>query len=224
MALKAWTSAGLGVSFVTLEDPSDRGIELDFPTGRRRRPAGTGDAWADCRLGEETREEGAFEAHLTRASIHLNRSLLSWKGVETPLDDDELLGAMLHELGHALGFSGHARSGRSIMVADKAQVRAIAQSVAAGGALPAPELVALYGLPSGVRVGERGMPREESERLQALEDRAEKDGWVGPYSRVGDRKAEFFYRNHRGQRLGVRIENYLVVLAQKEPPIMTTLR
>lgn len=221
-ALRAWESAGLGISFVAQEERRARGIELDFPTGRRR-PRGTGDALADCQVGGFSQAEGPEEARLVWASIHLNRSLPSWKGLETPLDEDELFGAMLHELGHALGFSGHARSGRSIMVADKAQVREIARQVSAGAVLPAPELTALYRLPSGYRVGTLPVPAPESRRLQDLQARAEEANWRGPFSRVGDRQAEFFYRGDRGQRMGVRIENYLAALGRKASPIMKTL-
>ena len=223
MALHAWESAGLGISFSVEEKRLSHGIHVAFPSGLQRRPAGTGDALADCRIQGGGEEEGAVNAHLSWASIHLNRSLASWKGVRVPLDEDEMLGAMLHELGHALGFSGHARLGNSIMVADKAQVRRIARRVREGSALPAPELVALYRLTSGIRVGRLPISSKEMLRLEDLQARALEAGLSGPYSRVGDRLAEFFYRGERGERIGVRAEDYLLALEGKRAPTLTPL-
>ena len=224
IALRAWESAGLGISFSTEEAPAYSGIHMAFPTGSQTRPRGTGDALADCRVTGPGRDGGAVEAHLTWASIHLNRSLVSWKGARVPLGEDEMLGAMLHELGHALGFSGHARSGHSIMVADKTEVKQIARRVREGGSLPAPELVALYRLESGVRVGGVSLSSGEALQFQDLEAQALQAGMRGPYSRVGDRQAEFFYRGEHTERIGVRVENYLAVLGRKESPVLVPLR
>ena len=87
MALHAWESAGLGISFSVEEKRLSHGIHVAFPSGLQRRPAGTGDALADCRIQGAGEEEDGVNAHLSWASIHLNRSLASWKGVRVPLDE-----------------------------------------------------------------------------------------------------------------------------------------
>ena len=223
MALKAWESAGLGISFIAVEKRLSHGIDVDFRSESQSRPKGTGDALADCRMAPPFEGAGPLAAQLSFASIHLNRSLPSWKGVEIALEDDELLGAMLHELGHALGFSGHVVSGDSIMVADKAKVRAIARVVARGESLPAPELVALYSVPSGLRVGH--LPLEPAQRrlFSSLTAKAESLDWEGPFSRVGDIRALFFYRDEKGRRHGLQIENWALMLGKKASPVLISV-
>jgi len=223
LALKAWESAGLGISFIAVEERLSHGLEVEFRSEGQSRPKGTGDALADCRVTFPLEGKGPLAAHLSFASIHLNRSLPSWKGVEVALDDDQLLSAMLHELGHALGFSGHVMSGDSIMVADKARVRAIARGVARGKTLPAPELVALYSVPSGLRVGHLPLEPAQKRLFNSLTDKAERLGWEGPFSRVGDVRALFFYRDDGGRRRGLQIENWAQVLGKKESPLLTPL-
>ena len=222
-ALKAWESAGLGISFIAVEKPLSHGIDVDFRSESQSRPKGTGDALADCRMASRFEGAGPLEAHLSWASIHLNRSLPSWKGVEIALEDDELLGAMLHELGHALGFSGHVVSGDSIMVADKARVRAIARGVARGKSLPAPELVALYSVPSGLRVGHLRLEPAQRRLFSSLTAKAESLDWEGPLSRVGDVRALFFYRDYQSRRHGWQIENWAMVLGKKASPVLISL-
>ena len=222
-ALKAWESAGLGISFIEAEKPLSHGIEVVFRSEHQSRPKGTGDALADCRMASAFEGASPLEAHLSWASIHLNRSLPSWKGVEIALEEDQLLGAMLHELGHALGFSGHVVSGDSIMVADRAKVRAIARGVARGKSLPAPELVALYAVPSGLRVGHRPLEPAQRRLFSSLTAKAESLSWLGPFSRVGDVRALFFYRDEQGRRHGLQIENWALMLRKRVPPVLISV-
>lgn len=208
-ALDAWEGAGLGVSFEEVEATQAQ-LEIEFPTLAQGRPKGTGDAMADCRIRLPQKESLQVEAHLTWASIHLVRELRNWKGQWVALSDDELLAAMLHELGHALGFPGHVASGNSIMLAERAIVRRIARSVAQGGALPAPELAALYRLPSGVRVGRLALDPAQQRTLATFD--AQTQGLEGPFTRVGDLRARFFFLDRRGRARGITFENWSQVL------------
>ncbi len=212
-ALRAWEAAGLGVSFREVE-ASEARLAIEFPTVAEGRPKGTGDALADCRIRLHAQESFKVEAHLVWASIHLVRELRNWKGQRVALSDDELLGAMLHELGHALGFSGHVASGDSIMLGETAVVRRIARNVERGQPLPAPELVALYGLPSGIQVGHLALDPSQQRELQAFNREAQAQGLDGPFSRVGDVRARLFYRDQRGAARGVTFENWSQVLRE----------
>ena len=217
LALSAWEKAGLGVSFREVAAEEAR-LEIVFPRRVGGASLGSGNALADCRLDLSSADPEDFEAHLVWGSVHIYRASLSWKGHAVPLEDDELLGAILHELGHALGFSGHVASGRSIMVKDTDQVRQIARKVAEGQPLPAPELVALYGLPSGVSVGTRSLSGPSRQAFVALAEEADRRSWQGPYSRTGDRKARFFYRGQSGKTHGLTVENWSMTLRDHEPP------
>ena len=110
-ALRAWESAGLGISFITAQKRPSYGIELIFRSPGQSRPKGTGDALADCRMASSSpSSQGAkslggppelgFDTPQPQSAFMEGRRNRPGRRIE-------LLGAMLHELGHALGFSGH---------------------------------------------------------------------------------------------------------------------
>lgn len=219
VGLAAWESAGLGISFREVEPGAGR-LDIEFPESSRDLPEGAGDAVVDCRMQlGGARATADTEARLVWASIHLARSLPDWKGDPVTLQDDELLGAILHELGHALGFSGHVASGNSIMVTETDKVRRIGERVAAGQALPAPELVALYSLPSGIRVGHRPLDDEQDERLRKFLCVAQREGLRGPFGRVGDRWAQLFYRDGVGRPFALTVKHWPEVLKSGRSPV-----
>ena len=208
-ALDAWSTAGLGIHF--REVPSEEArLEILFVSRGKGSPGGTGDALADCGI---QREEGQavvrgerVQAEIVWASVHLVRRAEDPLGRWISLEDDELLGAALHELGHALGYSAHPLLGASIMQRTTDEVRKMGGRVAAGKSLVDPNLEALYSLPSGVIVGEVRLSPEPMRRLARFEAGARRAGLVGPYSRVGDTSARYFYRDAQGTpfALGVR--------------------
>ena len=208
-ALDAWSTAGLGIHF--REVPSEEArLEILFVSRGKGSPGGTGDALADCGI---QREEGQavvrgerVQAEIVWASVHLVRRAEDPLGRWISLEDDELLGAALHELGHALGYSAHPLLGASIMQRTTDEVRKMGGRVAAGESLVDPNLVALYSLPSGVIVGEIGLSPEPMRRLALFDASARRAGLFGPYSRVGDTSARYFYRDAQGTpfALGVR--------------------
>ncbi len=199
-ALAAWSGAGLGISLVEAE-AAEATLEIRFSDrgAEERAPSGAGDALADCRLsageGDIASAEGRLDARLDSASIHLNREQIDDLGRRIPLDDSELIGTALHELGHALGFSSHVARGDSIMVRTSEQVRRIGASVLRGESLPAPNLRALYELPNGFIVGSVVLDPIQLERATAFQDAAERRHLDGPFTRVGDSGARLFYRS-----------------------------
>ena len=49
---------------------------------------------------------------------------------------EEWVGALMHELAHALGFAGHAGAGDSILVRDETRIRALGRLALRGDAVP----------------------------------------------------------------------------------------
>jgi hypothetical protein len=111
-ALRAWESAGLGIRFVPVQaEEASLEIELvDGPVPTASGPGG-GNTIADCRLkgpGLPSAGRDALAAELEFASIRLaRRTPPDARGRDRVLGLEELTGAALHELGHALGFQGH---------------------------------------------------------------------------------------------------------------------
>jgi hypothetical protein len=136
------------------------------------------------------------------ASILLRRENVSWSGGTSPMSDDEFLGAVLHEIGHALGLSGHISDPiigrRSIMSADRDHVKRVARQVAKGEALREPTLEALYLVPIGSNVGRVGFDPDLRIALDGLAILARRDGWAGPFGRAGNDSAEVFWRTPEG--------------------------
>ena len=153
-ALAAWQRAQLGISFATgALDESGRGIEIEFIelADGDEQPA-TGDTIVDCRIpdGELLQPmQEPLAAELHYASIHLHRSRPDKLGRAIPLEPAELLGAAVHELGHALGYPGHVALGDSVMSAhgQADAARRWGRRLRAGARLEEPALRALYAVP-----------------------------------------------------------------------------
>ncbi len=207
LGLKAWSSAGIGVAFREVE-PAEARLELRFVSGTPGSPQGSGNALADCAIeterGRVVLREGRVPAEIRWASIYLNREERDALGRPVALGDDQLLGTVLHELGHALGYSAHPVLGPSIMQRTTDEVRKIGARVAGGAGFSDPNLSALYAVPRGVVVGQLKLSPAQV-RLFARFDRAAREhGLKGPYSRVGDTRARFFYRGAGGAPFALR--------------------
>ena len=127
--LRAYEGAGLGVRFVTAARIRE-GIRVEFVDDAVATPEGpdAGNTVSDCRLGTDTVASGAsrVEAELVRARVRVaRRSGPDWRGTPHPLSPAERGGLLLHEIGHALGFSGHARRGDTVMVREIDEVRRV---------------------------------------------------------------------------------------------------
>ena len=201
VALAAWSNAGLGIRFKEVAPDAAR-LEILFAPSGDGSPGGSGNALADCAIeigpNGVVVEKGQVQARIVWASIHLNRRQVDALGREMALDDDQLLGAALHELGHALGYSGHPVQGASIMQRTTDEVRKIGARVASGAPLVDLNLRALYSLPSGVVVGRIPLEPDSARLLARFNTNAREVGLDGPFSRVGDTRTRYFYRGDQG--------------------------
>jgi hypothetical protein len=225
LALAAWEGAGIGVRFDArsgVGEPPSSGIVIEIVEPEEPGEASSSASTvADCAVPMEVppdpddRETGApVDAALYYASIHLRRSLPDLVGRGVPLSRAELLGAAVHELGHALGFPGHASRSGSIMAAH-GQVDAArrwGRRLAAGERLEAPTLAALYAAPSGVRVGWLSLTRGQSDPIRALTAVASSVGLRGPYARVGSGSARVLWRDSK--------ENSSAVIVLEWPQVL----
>lgn len=198
-ALASWESVGLGLHFEPTADPAGAQIAIGIGKAATRLAAST---VAVCAA---ELHDGRLEARLIHARITLHRAATDSLGREVELSEAEWLGAALHELGHALGFQGHARRGPGIMVRDVEQVRRIGRDVLAGRALAAPSLLALYRLPSGTLLARVPLAPGRTRSLDRLAEMASARGYRGPLLRVGDTSARIDWSDPQGRAVGVRL-------------------
>jgi hypothetical protein len=196
-ALSAWQDALPGVAFEPVAGSSEADIEIAFDAPARARTAETA---ADCALESDAQEDaGILPARLVAAQVRLRRVERDWRGREITLTDEQLLGSALHELGHALGFQGHVRRGRSVMLASTEEVKLTGRRVLGGEPLREPSVAALYRVPSGVVVGRRELPPGRTDEIDRLRAAARQRELAGPFVRVGDRSARISWRGAGGR-------------------------
>ena len=199
-ALSAWQDALPGVAFEPVAQGSEAEIEIAFGAPASARTAETG---ADCAVDlGAAGDRGALSARLVAAHVRLRRSERDWRGRELALTDEQLLGSALHELGHALGFQGHVRRGRSIMLRSTHEVQLAARRVLGGEPFRDASVAALYRVPSGVVVGCRTLPDGRTEAIDRLRAAARELDLVGPMVRVGDGGARISWRGAGGRYYG----------------------
>ncbi len=200
-ALRAWEAAGLGVRFAPGDGTSGIRVRLrdDLVTSQA-------DTVADCavRGPPGPGEPEVPGARLVGASIHVARA------------DPHLRETLLHELGHALGFQGHAPRGRTLMLAPEAEALARARLVRGSSPVDDAALRALYAVPSGAivaRVTVSPAQTRPADRVRAL---ATERGLAGPFARMGDRSGLLWWAGAGGRRLALRIEGALGALQRRE--------
>ncbi len=217
VALAAWQAAGLGVTFVEVERALAQ-IEIRFAEAERWTPVGAGDTIADCRIMRELaapQTQQRLEAELEHASVYLRRSDFDAVGRDVPLSYDELLGAALHEIGHALGLAGHVADRSSVMQRSPEGVRRVGRRVAQGQPFGDASLAALYAMPSGVVVGQIGVPARERALLRRAVRLARDLDWRGPYARAADASARIFWRAAQGRLLVLEVMEWQSVLSER---------
>lgn len=202
-ALSAWEGAGLGVRFAPGAAPG-RGIEIHFvePDAADRGRRYAGDTIADCAVDPaalDAPHAERIEARLVFASVHLRRFDLDAIGRRVALREDERAGSALHEIGHALGFQGHAARGATAMVRDHHRVRLAGRRILAGEPHRDAALSPLYALPSGTVVARVALPPGRTALFDRAAAAARRAGWLGPFARVGDRDARLTWLSPRAE-------------------------
>ena len=203
LALHAWQQA-LGVRFAEAE-PAE--IEIAFAADDADFAATTE---ADCRVERAAHSAGEtlrLPARLAHAAVELRRAQLDARGHRIALDEAQQLGAALHELGHALGYAGHAKGGDTVMVRTVESVRDAGRRVLAGQPFRDDTLAALYRVEPGAVVARSALPAGRSgpvDRLAALSDQAG-DGSL--LVRAGDRRERIAFVDAEGNALRVFLRN-----------------
>ena len=184
-ALEAWERAVPGLAFVDSRQAPDIAIRFDEsgPEGAR--------ASADCAVDAPLPLSGPLPARLVRAEVSLRRGERDAWGRPIRLSEAELLGSVLHEIGHALGVQGHTRLGDSALSRNVDQVRRVGRRVAAGRRLEEAAVAAVYALPSGTLVERRTLAPGTTAAIDVALDSA-RPGSVE--LRLGDRFARIRVR------------------------------
>jgi hypothetical protein len=206
--LRAWEAAGFGVRFA----PGAAGavgiaLRFDEPGAPDERPT-SATTTADCLVGREAFEQpslGVLPARLVAASVYLRRHDRDALGRPVPLSEEELAGGALHELGHALGFQGHALRGDTVMVRDVDRVRLAGRRVLAGRPFRDATLAALYSVPSGAVVHRSRVEAGATQPFDRLLALARRRELLGPFLRVGDRMGRVAWRGAQGPELALLI-------------------
>lgn len=110
-------------------------------------PGGLGDTIAFCDVSPT--REGAVRGVVYGATIRIRRTLPLPTGRVHHADRAEWTGALLHELGHALGFAGHAAIGDSIVHLEQSRLRVLGRRAAASEPFSMPTISALYQIEPG---------------------------------------------------------------------------
>lgn len=199
----------LPITFERRERIERHGIELRFVDPERERVVGAGNAVADCALDPDSalREPAdTLPAELVYASVWLRTEQIDAFGRVLPFSPDEVAGSVLHELGHALGFQGHAHAGATVMVRAVEEVRSAGRRVLAGEPFSDATLEALYHVPSGTVVRRARLAPGTTRYVDAMLALARRSGLAGPFLRVGDRLARVTWRDRDGTSYPVTID------------------
>jgi hypothetical protein len=213
-ALGAWEQAGLGVRFVDAA-PGAAQIAVEFVPDDADYAATTE---SDCRVerAADAAAAGArLSARLVHARVELRRAQLDWRGRRSVLDEAQLQGAALHELGHALGFQGHAASGDTVMQRNVEHARDVGRAVLEGRPFRDATLQALYRVESGAVVARGRLPAGRSALADRLAELAAARGDGSLLVRVGDATGRIAFRDPEGPMLRVFLRH--VSLALRDP-------
>ncbi|MBY0400338.1 hypothetical protein K2X89_08590, partial [Myxococcota bacterium] len=195
-------------------------------------PEGLGDTLVECDVAPRSSSESdpSVRGQIRRAEVRLRRSGRDAAGRLRIADDAAWAGALLHELGHALGFEGHVAAGSSILVRDEHALRGRGRAVLRGEPFADATLEALHRLEPGRRLGVRRLRAVDADwvrAIRALDRRYRAAGRerVAVIASVGDREARWSLQYADGARLVLRFPGWperlraggeLVVLPDRE--------
>lgn len=217
--LRAWEGADLGVRFVKV-DGGRTSITLEWYDGPVTTPAGldVGNTVTDCLLRDAEAVGGAsLRAELVSATVRISRrSSPGWRGEPHVLSAEELRGVLLHEMGHALGFSGHAKRGDTVMVNEVDAIRAAGSRLLSGDAFRDATLEALYRQPNGQVLRREAVERWRTDRVDRMAALAERNDLSGPYLRTGETRSRVYWVTERGDEYGLVLVNLVETLRRPE--------
>lgn len=213
-ALDGWRQALPALRFELARGDVPAQIEIRFDADDPERTATTA---ADCRVDLALESSSLqIDAALVKARVALRRVALDWRGHVQVLSEEELLGSALHELGHALGYQGHARRGATVMLRSVDSVRAAGRRLLSGEAFADAALAALYSVPSGSVLGSLPLDAARTASFDRLAELARRAPWAGPYVRVGDESARVVWRDGAGAVFGFFVPRVREVLRQPD--------
>jgi hypothetical protein len=196
-------------------------------------PIGLGDTLTECDVSPLSASVNTPRGWLLGAEIRMRRSRLDQLGKSRPALASEWVGALMHEIGHGLGFSGHVVAGDTILVREQSSLRAAGRIGLAGAVWTDPTLEALYRLRPGQLLGARPLTAASRSTLRQIRsllkrDRADAGTRLDVRSSVGDRYARIQWRLSDGSRLTVRLLDWRRTLLEGGPlsliPDRATLR
>jgi hypothetical protein len=176
-------------------------------------PLGLADTVSECDVSPSTESLSGIRGELLTATIRIRRNRLDFLKESREATAEEWVGALMHELGHALGFSGHTLDGNSILVLEQTRLRAAGRRALASKTAIDPTLSALYALPAGQRLGERSLTPASRSTLDEIRRLLETFGFIAhgsivTTSSVGDRAARIRWWLPDGSHLGVRFPRW----------------
>jgi hypothetical protein len=170
----------------------------DAPVARPDGTLGTGRAIADCRLGA-----AGARAALVAADVTVSRRAPpDWRGRERALSAEELAGALVHELGHALGVAGHAPGADDPLSAAPAAARRAGVRALAGEPVASAALSALYARAPGELLAAAQAEEWRTAELDRFARLAAANALDGPYLRAAEAAGRIFWRDARGREWG----------------------
>jgi len=193
------------VKITEISSEADIAVEFVAESPSTELGLGTGSARVDCRLSVASlapRQRRA-DANLVRADLLMARSTPpDVRGRTRPLTKEEKLGALYHELGHAMGFQGHVQVGETVMTGNRFEVTRRGKAILRGDAEADPNLRALYAIPSGSVLKVKPLAPEQTALIDGFVALAQDKGYTGPLLRVGDQSARLVWKGVQGGQAG----------------------
>jgi hypothetical protein len=176
-------------------------------------PKGLGDTISECDVSRGSGSDRPYRGLLVGAEIRIRRAQIDHTNQLREALAQEWVGALMHEIAHALGFAGHAAIGDTVLVREETSLRAAGRRALAGESRPDATLDALYTLGPGRVLGMRDIHSDGLvwlERVAALRRARAEAGveQIGVYSSAGDRAARIVWRYADGSQIGLRMPTW----------------
>lgn len=196
---------------------------VSVANARAASPVGLADTLVECDVGPRVNGRGravsgeaaslGVRGQVVSAEVRMRTSRRDPRGYGRPVSQAAWTGALMHELGHALGFAGHVATGASLLVRDEQRLRAFGQRAVEGASVIAPSLRALYSIEPGrvlghVEATEAGRAAISSARARVAEIEGRSGPAAGPFASVGDRSARLVWRWPAGETVELRFPDW----------------